>query len=119
MAALAMPFIKFDSSKNWSLESIKNNFSEGEEYWKQVRKQFPLKEGQTYFNNGTMGPTPGYVLDKMINHMMYYNTEAATIDYKDGSDTVYVHLRLNISKDSNLVGMGTTSATITATGTTA
>ena len=85
MAALAMPFIKFDSSKNWSLEPIKNNFSEGEEYWRQIRKQFPLKEGQTYFNNGTMGPTPGYVLDKMINHMMYYNTEAATIDYKDGS----------------------------------
>jgi len=32
-----------------------------------------------------MGPTSGYVLDKMINHMMYYNTEAATIDYKNGS----------------------------------
>ena len=85
MAALAMPFIKFDSSKNWSLDPIKNNLLEGEEYWKQVRKQFPLKEGQTYFNNGTMGPTPGYVLNKMINHMMYYNTEAATIDYKDSS----------------------------------
>jgi len=85
MAALAMPFIKFDSSNNWTLDFIKNNFSEGEEYWKQIRKQFPLKEGQTYFNNGTMGPTPGYVLDKMINHMMFYNTEAATIDYKDGS----------------------------------
>jgi selenocysteine lyase/cysteine desulfurase len=85
LAALALPFIQFDRSKDWSLVSIKNTFLEGEEYWQLVRKQFPLKEGQTYFNNGTMGPTPGYVLDKMINHMMYYNTEAATIDYKDGS----------------------------------
>ncbi|NNL79844.1 MAG: aminotransferase class V-fold PLP-dependent enzyme [Flavobacteriaceae bacterium] len=50
-----------------------------------IRKQFPLKEGQTYFNNGTMGPTPGYVLDKMIDHMLHYNREAATIDYKNGS----------------------------------
>jgi len=108
MAALAMPFIKFDSTKNWSLNSIKNNLSEGEEYWNQVRKQFPLKEGQTYFNNGTMGPTPGYVLDKMINHMMYYNTEAAIIDYKDGSGPEllsgyfpYVELREKLGKIVN------------------
>jgi len=85
LATMAWPFIQFDSTKDWSLKSIKNSVLEGEEYWAQVRKQFPLKEGQTYFNNGTMGPTSGYVLDKMINHMMYYNTEAATIDYKDGS----------------------------------
>jgi len=50
-----------------------------------IRKQFPLKEGLTYFNNGTIGPSSGYVLDKMIHHMMHYNTEAATIDYKEGS----------------------------------
>jgi len=85
LTAMALPFIQFDSTKNWSLGPIKNSIFEGEDYWHQVRKQFPLKEGQTYFNNGTMGPTSGYVLDKMINHMMYYNTEAATIDYKNGS----------------------------------
>ena len=108
MAAFAMPFVKFDTSKNWSLNPIKNAFLEGEEYWKQVRKQFPLKEGQTYFNNGTMGPTPGYVLDKMIHHMMHYNTEAATIDYKDGSGPEllsgyfpYIELREKLGKIVN------------------
>lgn len=108
MAALAMPFVKFDTSKNWSLDPIKNSFLEGEEYWKQVRKQFPLKEGQTYFNNGTMGPTPGYVLDKMIHHMMHYNTEAATIDYKNGSGPEllsgyfpYIELREKLGKIVN------------------
>ncbi|MFC4722184.1 aminotransferase class V-fold PLP-dependent enzyme [Geojedonia litorea] len=85
LAALALPFIQFDSSKDWSIRSLKYSSAEGDAYWAQVRKQFPLKEGQTYFNNGTMGPTPGYVLDKMIHHMIHYNTEAATIDYKDGS----------------------------------
>ncbi len=85
LAAMALPFIQFDRTKDWSLGPIENTVLEGEEYWAQVRKQFPLKEGQTYFNNGTMGPTPGYVLDKMIHHMMYYNTEAATVDYKNGS----------------------------------
>ena len=108
LAALAMPFINFDTSKNWSLEPIKYTLLEGEAYWQQVRKQFPLKEGQTYFNNGTMGPTPGYVLDKMINHMMYYNAEAATIDYKEGSGPEllsgyfpYVELREKLGKIVN------------------
>ena len=85
LAVLAAPFISFDPGKNWSLDLLKGTTAEGEEYWQMVRKQFPLKAGQTYFNNGTMGPTPGYVLDKMVHHMMYWNTEAATVDYKDGS----------------------------------
>lgn len=85
LASLALPLIQFDSTKNWNISFLKNSVLEGEDYWGLVRKQFPLKEGQTYFNNGTMGPTPGYVIDKMIHHMMFYNTEAATIDYKNGS----------------------------------
>lgn len=85
LAALAAPFIAFDSKKNWSLDELRSTKIEGESYWELVRDMFPLKRGQTYFNNGTMGPTPGYVLDKMINHMMYWNMEAATVDYKDGS----------------------------------
>ena len=85
MATLSLPFLSFDSSRNWSLENLTSPESKGEEYWRLVRRHFPLKEGQTYFNNGTMGPTPGYVLETMIRHMMHWNTEAATIDYKGGS----------------------------------
>ena len=85
LAVFAAPFISFDPRQNWSLNPLKAATAEGEEYWQMVRKQFPLKAGQTYFNNGTMGPTPGYVLDKMMHHMMYWNTEAATVDYKNGS----------------------------------
>ncbi len=84
LAMLSMPLLSFDTSKDWSLTQLKQA-TRDEHYWKLVRKQFPLKEGQTYFNNGTMGPTPGYVLDKVINHMLHYNVEAATIDYTDGS----------------------------------
>ena len=84
-AAIALPFLKFDPSIKYTLDELTTSIQEGDEYWKLVRKQFLLKEGQTYFNNGTMGPTSGYALDKMIHHMMHYNTEAATIDYKNGS----------------------------------
>ena len=105
LASLALPFIKFDTSKDWSLKPIIETNKEGEPYWEAVRKMFPLKEGQTYFNNGTMGPTPGYVLEKMMHHMMYWNTEAATIDYKNGSGPEllsgyfpYVSLREKLAK---------------------
>ena len=40
------------------------------------------------------------------------------LDFTDAKDTLFVHLKLNISKDSNLIGK-VTSATITATGTAA
>lgn len=82
---MSAPFLSFDTKKEAALGELKKSFNDPEGYWKMIRKQFPLKEGQTYFNNGTMGPTPSYVLDKMINHMLHYNTEAASIDYKNGS----------------------------------
>jgi selenocysteine lyase/cysteine desulfurase len=85
LAAISAPFLSFDTKKEWSLDRLYKTYSDPEDYWRTIRTQFPLKDGQTYFNNGTMGPTPGYVLDKMIHHMLHYNKEAATIDYKNGS----------------------------------
>ncbi len=108
LAALSTPFLAFDSKKDWSLSPLRSNIEDPEAYWGMVRKQFPLKEGQTYFNNGTMGPTPGYVLDQMIHHMLHYAKEAATIDYKDGSGPEllsgyfpYVELRTKIGRIIN------------------
>lgn len=85
MGMFGLPLMSFVTKKDWSINELKIAKLKDDSYWKMVRKQFPLKEGQTYFNNGTMGPTPGYVLDKMMNHMMYWNLEAATVDYKNGS----------------------------------
>jgi len=107
-AMMSLPFISFDPQKDWSLTPLQTNAPKDEAYWRMVRKQFPLKEGQTYFNNGTMGPTPGYVLDKMFDHMMHWNVEAATVDYKNGSGPElltgyfpYEELRTKLSKIIN------------------
>ncbi len=51
-------------------------------FWATIRKQFPLKEGQTYFNNGTMGPQPSYVLERVIEDMRYNAVHGAETDYK-------------------------------------
>ena len=37
--------------------------SEGEAYWTELRKAFPLQDKRVYFNNGTFGPSPTPVLD--------------------------------------------------------
>lgn len=84
LAMLSIPLLSFDAKENYTLDKLKST-NPDEAYWKMVRKQFPLKEGQTYFNNGTMGPTSSYVLDRMFHHMLHYNVEAATIDYRNGS----------------------------------
>ena len=108
LGALAAPLLSFDSKKKWSLEALGATYDTTEDYWKMIRKQFPLKEGQTYFNNGTMGPSSGYVLDTMMNHMLHFNKEAATIDYKDGSGPAllsgyfpYEELRTKLAKIIN------------------
>ncbi len=108
LGALSLPLLSFDSKKDWSLQSLKSSEENDPEYWKMVRKQFPLKEGQTYFNNGTMGPTPGYVLDKMIHHMLYWGEHGAEVDYKNGSGPVllsgyfpYEEIRQKLAKIIN------------------
>lgn len=85
-AVASLPFLSTDVyNRKYDLSLLKLSDSDSEEYWQQVRLQFPLKEGQTYFNNGTMGPTSGYALNKMMEHMRYYSVHAAEVDYKNGS----------------------------------
>jgi len=52
------------------------------EYWKMIRMQFPLKEGQTYFNNGTLGPLPNFTLNKVIDNLRFNAIHGAETDYK-------------------------------------
>ncbi len=83
-SALSLPLLSFSGS-SFTLEDLSSSILDNQEYWKLIRKQFALKEGQTYFNNGTMGPTSNYALQKMMDHMTHYAKHAAEIDYKDGS----------------------------------
>jgi len=72
------------ADNDYSLDNVKNILAKSseDEYWKSIRLQFPLKEGQTYFNNGTMGPMPNYTLNKVIDNLRYNSIYAAETDYK-------------------------------------
>jgi len=73
-----------EQGHQFTLEEVKTagHYYKEEDYWKAIRLQFPLDQSQTYFNNGTIGPMPGYVLNKVIDHMRYYAIHGAEIDYK-------------------------------------
>ena len=72
------------SNNDFSLDKILDlpKANSEDEYWKSIRLQFPLKEGQTYFNNGTMGPIPSYTLNKVIDDLRYNAIHGAETDYK-------------------------------------
>ena len=107
ITGMLSPLVGYAGQRDYQLSDVQRSKFESEsEYWKAIRMQFPLKEGQTYFNNGTIGPLPGYVLNKVINHMQHYAIHGAEIDYKGNGQALlngyfdYVELR---QKMSNLI----------------
>ena len=46
----------------------------GDEFWDQVRAQFPLTKDRVYLNNGTFGPSPTPVLDALKESFEQTNT---------------------------------------------
>ena len=78
-SALANVPTILDASDIRRLASLSDN--EGD-YWQAVRMQFPLKDGQTYFNNGTLGPMPNSTLNAITDNLRYNAVHAAETDYK-------------------------------------
>ena len=39
-----------------------------EAFWYQVRSAFLIPDGRIYLNNGTLGPSPGVVVDAVTEH---------------------------------------------------
>lgn len=83
-SSLALPLLTSFDTKQYSIGHLKKyrKLTDESDYWKAIRMQFPLKDGQTYFNNGTLGPMPGYVLNKVIDNMHYAAVHGAETDYK-------------------------------------
>jgi len=81
LTALGAPLLtslKFGESINTSnIFPDKND----PEYWKLIRKMFPLPDDEVYFNTGTLGVQPNMVLNAVINDMRNNMRTAAQCDY--------------------------------------
>ncbi|MFN3997598.1 aminotransferase class V-fold PLP-dependent enzyme [Algoriphagus sp.] len=51
-----------------------NHSLESEDFWEQIRTQFPLSTDRVYLNNGTFGPAPFPVLKAMEKSNLHINT---------------------------------------------
>ena len=72
-AGILIPSLGIHSTLAASMRSI-NHSALGEEYWDQIRVQFPLTENRIYLNNGTFGPGPFPVQKAMEDSLIQINT---------------------------------------------
>ncbi len=64
--ALGALLINEPASANQYPNKTKLSFpmADDESYWEFLKSQFSLKDGLHYFNNGSLGPSPEYVIDR-------------------------------------------------------
>jgi len=105
--------LQFKSPQNFSqkLSSIQNT----DEKWKLVKYQFPVTQVKTYFNNGTMGPSPYPVIDTVNSYQNWMETNGeykGTEDARDrlgkflGVSTDTISLTHNTTEGINLIAWG-------------
>ncbi|SFU15846.1 Selenocysteine lyase/Cysteine desulfurase [Algoriphagus locisalis] len=79
-----------------------NHTLQGEEFWDDVRKKFPLKDNRVYLNNGTFGPSPQVVLDSLQSSFVETNTSGE-----------YGHIGPEREKLAEFVGIKTSEISLT------
>ena len=75
VGGMAMQFPAFGNELNHP-----TNVLEEEDFWRELRKSFPLQESKVYFNTGTFGPSSTQVLQKVRKKS---ESIAETGDYGD------------------------------------
>lgn len=89
--------------------------SEGENFWKLVRKNFPLKADLAYLNNGTMGPSPYQVIQSQYDSMMHVDTTGEYGGWHDavpalagfvGANDSEICLTHNVTQGINIICWG-------------
>lgn len=69
-ALLATGALAFPHSGK-SITPMPSENKDAEEYWKEIRRQFPLRQDRIFLNNGTLGPSPHRVLHAVRKDMLH------------------------------------------------
>jgi cysteine desulfurase/selenocysteine lyase len=65
-----------------------DSIADEEQYWKQIRKQFPLDKNVVYLNNGTLGPSPYPVIDTTTKGMQEIDQYINYAGWEDSSKKI-------------------------------
>lgn len=114
-AGIALPGLAgFAPAKAHTRQKIDQNLS-GEDFWSQVRAQFPLTKDRVYMNNGTFGPAPYPVQKALESSLLEINTsgEYGSIDQERellatflGAKTSELSLTHNTTEGINIMAWG-------------
>jgi cysteine desulfurase/selenocysteine lyase len=96
LPTVSMAEVLSDKDFPKSLSSI----TDDDEYWKLVREQFPLKKSRTYFNNGTMGPSPYTVIETVQKGFIQVNTDGEYQGEEIAREKLAAFLNVKISEIS-------------------
>lgn len=69
LALASLSLMKFQNSSAHTKELLDIPPAQDSYFWEKLRKQFVIPRDQVYFNNGTLGAQPRYVLETVTNHM--------------------------------------------------
>lgn len=101
-AGIAIPGLVSFNSPNQNISNTIDHSLQGEEFWVDVRKKFPLKDSRVYLNNGTFGPSPQVVLDALQSSFVETNTSGE-----------YGHIDPEREKLAAFVGIKTSEISLT------
>ncbi len=91
--------------------------NEGEKYWESIREEFPIVHDQLYLNNGTMGPSPREVTERVTKRIQHVDSTgdyggdheaikraiAGVINAESADRIAYTH---NVSEAISIVSSG-------------
>lgn len=113
MSAFAVPaFAQWDFTKS-KVQDIEFPKESDPDYWKKIRKLFPMPEDQAFFNTGTLGAQPTVVMESAIEHMRKVASDIAEWDYKDDWITGYKPYRVIRGKLAALINAATDEIALT------
>jgi L-cysteine/cystine lyase len=70
----ALTALPASTNARYIISNDRSLSADDEQFWCVVRDQFPLTHDRTYFNNGTIGPSPYPVIEAVRNAMMDLDT---------------------------------------------
>ncbi|MES2689807.1 MAG: aminotransferase class V-fold PLP-dependent enzyme, partial [Bacteroidota bacterium] len=114
LATVAMPLPSM-ATPNGSKLLKTGDAGPDENYWKMVRKQFPLNKNLVYLNNGTMGPSPYSVIESMQKGMMEADVDGSYGGWENtckklaafvGGHEDEIALTRNVTEGINIVAQG-------------
>ena len=107
---------KLSTNPEQELKKLRQT-SNDENYWEMVRRWFPLKRDKIYMNNGALGPSSYYVINKLHEQTLYWETEGEhghqelhqvhekMADFF-GADVDEIGITLNTTEGMNIIARG-------------